>query len=119
MASEAIIALGHEAAESWDLDQRREAVQEMLAEYARLAAEVERLRPLAAIGEAVGRLPPYIGVMHLLPNWCVEGRAEGPLRGYGPTLAAALRDAGLMEVNGRRGSDRRAGGDDRGPVGRV
>ncbi len=31
MASESMIALGHEAAESWDLDQRREAVQGWLA----------------------------------------------------------------------------------------
>ena len=88
------------------LDWQGEKVQLLLTEYDRLAAEVARLRPLAAVGAAVERLSSSGRAVEYRPRsmrWMVrEGREEcqeTEIRGIGTTLAAALRDAGLMEVS--------------------
>ena len=101
------------------LPRQCEQVTLLLAEYDRLAAEVERLTPLAEVGEAVGRGIEIEPGDHCLRALSIthqrDGAMEGAYRvfgyrvgnsgridpagkrsGDGATLAAALRDAGLM-----------------------
>lgn len=80
-------------------------VNDLLAEHDRLTAEVERLQPLAAVGEAVGRGIEIEPGDHCLRALSITHQREGEMDGAYRVFGYRVSGSGKIDTAGKRSGD--------------